>query len=95
MTVDEFKNSTLEILESKNWPAHLSSLWYAGQGDWRTAHDLIDHLEDNKSCHVHAYLHRMEGDQWNANYWYNRANQPVFKGSHDQEWIELVKLYID
>jgi hypothetical protein len=26
---------------------------------------------------VHAYLHRKEGDQDNAAYWYGRARKPV------------------
>ena len=38
---------------------------------------------------VHAYLHRVEGDEGNAEYWYNRAVQPVCTTSLDAEWKAL------
>lgn len=72
----------------------LQSLWYDGRGEWKKAHDLIDHLDDTGSAHVHAYLHRVEGDLWNARYWYNRAKQPVFSGSLQDEWYALVKIFL-
>jgi len=94
MTVEEFRNSTFEIAAQADWPVHVRSLWYVAHDNWQAAHNLIDHLDDAKSSHVHAYLHRLEGDEWNAKYWYNRANQPVFKGSLEEEWIALVTLYL-
>jgi hypothetical protein len=38
---------------------------------------------------VHAYLHRVEGDAFKAEYWYNRAVQPVCTTSLDAEWKAL------
>ncbi|PRD57310.1 hypothetical protein [Sphingobacterium gobiense] len=73
---------------------HLQALWYDAKGDWKIAHDLIDHLEDVTSAHVHAYLHRVEGDLWNARYWYNQAKQPEYKGSLKEEWEQLVKMLL-
>lgn len=64
------------------------------KGDWHGAHDLIDHLSDPISSHIHAYLHRVEGDAWNARYWYNRAKQPEFNGELKEEWESLVGKYI-
>jgi len=40
---------------------------------------------------VHAYLHRKEGDQGNAAYWYNRAGKPVCRESLDGEWLSIVE----
>jgi hypothetical protein len=40
---------------------------------------------------VHAYLHRKEGDQDNAAYWYERAGKPVCRGPLDVEWLSIVK----
>ncbi len=40
---------------------------------------------------VHAYLHRKEGDQGNAVYWYNRAGKPTCREPLDKEWVSIVK----
>lgn len=47
-----------------SWPNALQALWYEANNDWDKAHELV---QDNSpdSCHVHAYLHRKEGDQSN------------------------------
>jgi hypothetical protein len=37
-----------------------------------------------------ALLHRKEGDISNADYWYRRAKKPVFTGTLEQEWENLV-----
>ncbi|MGE8292459.1 MAG: hypothetical protein ACN6ON_12300 [Sphingobacterium sp.] len=91
MTIEEF-----QLLDSPNhhWSAVQKSLWYDKKGDWKTAHDLIDQLDGVEAAHVHAYLHRKEGDPWNARYWYNRARQSVYTGSLDAEWEELFRLYL-
>lgn len=95
MTYNEFISSieNADIVPDK-LNVHLQALWYDAKGDWQTAHDLIDHLEDPISAHVHAYLHRVEGDLWNARYWYNRAKQPEYKGDLKDEWEQLVVKYL-
>jgi hypothetical protein len=40
---------------------------------------------------VHAYLHRVEGDNGNARYWYTQARRGVAKASLDEEWDEIVE----
>lgn len=72
----------------------MQALWYDGKGDWEKAHDLINDRQDPTSAHVHAYLHRKEGDTGNARYWYHRAAQPVFTGSLEEEWKQLVERYL-
>ena len=94
MTIQEFKNSLTQKFPSKSLSVQIEALWWDAKGDWKQAHDLIDHLEDASSAHIHAYLHRVEGDLWNARYWYNRAKQPEFKGSLDEEWEYLLEKYI-
>nr|WP_084406943.1 hypothetical protein [Pedobacter panaciterrae] len=92
--LQNFKDSLTSGKLPENLPAYLKALWYDGKGDWKTAHDLIDHLSDKQSAHVHAYLHRKEGDIWNADYWYNRAQQLRPKGTLEEEWENLVSLYL-
>lgn len=94
MTIQEFKNSLTENFPSNSLSVQIEALWWDAKGDWKQAHDLIDHLDDAISAHIHAYLHRVEGDFWNARYWYNRAKQPEFKDSLDEEWEYLLEKYM-
>ena len=48
-------------------------------------------VDQSTGAWVHAYLHRKEGDQWNANYWYRRAGRSMSQCSLDEEWEEIVK----
>jgi len=64
----EFKQSLKNENPGQGLSVPLKALWYDGKGDWQKAHDQVDHLDDRSSAHVHAYLHRKEGDIWNADY---------------------------
>ena len=70
---------------------HLLAMWYDGHGNWDKAHSMVDNLEDAAACHVHAYLHRKEGDIWNADYWYKKAGKKRPDISLEQEWEAIVK----
>lgn len=94
MTIQEFKATLTRNNPLPYFSIPQLALWYEAKGNWKDAHDLIDHLEDAVSAHIHAYLHRVEGDQWNANYWYSRAKQPEFKGTLQEEWNHLVEKYL-
>ena len=87
MTLSEFKDS----IQNNELPSHLilQSLFYDAQGDWERAHDLVNDLSDPDSSWVHAYLHRKEGDLWNARYWYRRCGKEESDKSLDEEWNEL------
>jgi hypothetical protein len=89
MTLSEFQQS----IESGEPPADLSAalrgLWQDARGDWDTAHRIVQHDDGRDAAWVHAYLHRKEGDKWNAAYWYTRAERPVRVGRLDDEWREI------
>jgi hypothetical protein len=40
---------------------------------------------------VHAYLHRKEGNDSNADYWYQRAGRSFHRPTLDAEWAALVE----
>jgi len=69
----------------------LQALWWDGKGHWEKAHDLINELHDRQSAWVHAYLHRKEGDLWNADYWYRQAQQQRPVATLESEWESLVR----
>lgn len=91
MDITAFRDSLQRPAPPQGLSIYLQSLWYDGKGDWETAHQLIQDLPDAKAARLHAYLHRKEGDIWNANYWYNRADSRMPGYSLEQEWEELVK----
>jgi hypothetical protein len=40
---------------------------------------------------VHAYLHRKEGADGNAEYWYQRAGKGFYRPALEAEWTALVE----
>jgi len=56
---------------------YIKVLNYAKEDEWDKAHQLIQPHSDKTSCLIHAYLHRVEGDLSNANYWYTRAESTM------------------
>ena len=89
-TLPDFKATMQGAQPESALSIQLKSLWYDGKGNWQQAHDLIDQLTDQPSAWVHAYLHRKEGDTWNADYWYGRAGKTRPAVSLDEEWEQLV-----
>jgi len=55
---------------------HLRAVWHDLNGDWDTAHSIVQAMTDINAMWIHAYLHRKEPDEWNAKYWYRRAGKP-------------------
>ncbi len=94
-TLAEFKESLKSKQPISGLSAQLTSLWYDGKGNWNQAHAQVDHLTDRASAWVHAYLHRKEGDIWNADYWYNKAGRIRPNLSLDEEWEQLVLHFLD
>lgn len=68
---------------------HLEALRLARDGNWDAAHRLAQRDSDRLSCLIHGYLHRVEGDLSNANYWYKRADESMPDNTLDQEWKRL------
>ena len=92
--IAEFKMSLEKDRPDSNMSVLLRALWYDAKGDWHTAHNQVDHLGDVGSARIHAYLHRKEGDIWNADYWYAKAGEKRPQLSLDQEWEELVQRFL-
>ena len=72
------------------WPEALKALWYDGKGDWDMAHNIAQEISSLQGNWIHAYLHRKEGDKWNAGYWYGRANREFPSVDLKMEFEELV-----
>ncbi len=95
MTLDEFRRT----LDAPTPPAGLSpallGLWHQGKGDWEAAHETVQADDGADAAWVHAHLHRVEGDEMNAGYWFRRAGKPHTRGDLGEEWTALVEGLLD
>ena len=91
MNSDQFKTSIANDAPDSNLTAPLAALWWDAKGDWTRAHALVDELETRDGMAVHAYLHRKEGSDWNADYWYKRSARDYHRPTLDAEWAALVE----
>jgi hypothetical protein len=91
MTVQEFRASLVSEIPPEGLPAPFAALWWDAKGHWATAHTLVDELETADGMAVHAYLHRKEGEEWNADYWYRRAGTEFKRPDLEAEWAALVE----
>lgn len=92
MTFDQFTASLDQLQPPANIHPVLTALWYDARDDWEQAHNVAQSREGEPPYdRLHAYLHRKEGDRFNAGYWYKRAKSPFFDGSLAEEWEVLVR----
>lgn len=89
MDFDSFKASLTKDAPPEGIGPALAALWHDAKGDWDEAHKLAQSQEDATGSWVHAYLHRVEGDERNAGYWYKRADKPHSTAPLNEEWREI------
>ena len=90
LNYEEFGKS-LELAQPPAlWPESLQALWWAAKGNWENAHEIAQDIPSKTGSWIHAYLHRVEGDRWNAGYWYDRANKPFSKHSAVEELEQII-----
>jgi len=91
MNIDDFQRSLSASEPPSDLSEALIALWWDARGDWERAHSHAQDDEGPDGAWVHAYLHRKEGDQSNAAYWYRRASKPVCREPLDAGWLSIVR----
>jgi hypothetical protein len=87
MSFADFLHTTTADEAPPDLDPALQALWHDARGNWDEAHALAQAAPDFPGgAWVHAYLHRKEGDEGNAGYWYRRAGRPAAKGDLPAEW---------
>ena len=94
MTLAEFRASLSADAPPQGSSELMRALWYDAKGDWAAAHTLAQDVENAQGAWVHAYLHRKEGDDGNAAYWYRRAGQPIAQDDLEDEWARITEALI-
>lgn len=95
MNFADFKKSLETGVLPAGTTVYLQALWHDKKGEWQKAHELIQDLQDKTAAWIHAYLHRKEGDTWNADYWYNKAGRKRPSLSLNEEWEEITTALVN
>lgn len=90
-TMEEFRGTLDGDAPPEPWSDPFKSLWWDAAGHWGRAHDIAQELPSSWGSRMHAYLHRKEGDLWNARYWYRRAGVAEYTDSLDREFLALFR----
>ena len=48
---------------------------FAINDSWDASHQIVQDLHSSEAYWIHAVLHKIEGDEFNSRYWYERAQQ--------------------
>ena len=94
-SVEAFRAALNEGSPPPAWSAPFRALWWDARGDWEAAHEIAQDLTTAWGSWMHAYLHRKEGDLWNAGYWYRRAGIPVRRYPLRGEFDALLRFLLD
>tara|TARA_R110000868_G_scaffold4211_16_gene26811 strand:- start:987 stop:1283 length:297 start_codon:yes stop_codon:yes gene_type:complete len=87
----EFQESLQNDKPDVEWQDGLKALWYDAKGDWEASHNIAQDLHTQLGSLIHAYLHRKEGDEFNAGYWYRQSNSSFPKISLEDELQKIVE----
>ena len=91
MEYDDFIKLTEKQKPSEKLSGIYLALWYVLKDNWDMAHKTVQKLNTKIACQFHAYLHRVEGDQDNAGYWYSRAYIEPNSTSLEVELSDIIK----
>ncbi len=94
MDYTDFQKELVSTRPPKNWPEDLIAMWHDAKGDWEAAHDIAQDMHNNMGCWIHAYLHRKEGDDWNAGYWYRQAGKSFPNSTLEEEHREIAEFVL-
>jgi hypothetical protein len=94
LDLQTFRDSIVKPEPPDGLSPAMQALWWDAKGDWDKAHERAQERDDQAGMHVHAYLHRKEGDQSNAEYWYRRARTVPSTLTLDEEWEELAQAFL-
>jgi hypothetical protein len=96
MKLDSMESDLLKRLAQPHLPEIVRALYFVGVDNWHAAHQIAQKKEgDPMYDRIHAFLHRVEGDTYNAGYWYKRIGQDMPNITLQEEWLLLAKQYLE
>jgi hypothetical protein len=70
-------------------------MWYDAKCNWEASHNIAQDMRNQIGSWIHGYLHRKEGDDWNAGYWYRQAGRSFPKTTLEEEHQEIVEFILN
>src|SRR5204863_2432824 len=91
MKFEKFMASLSQSVPAEGLSPALAALWWMAKGDWARGHQLVNDRDGGDEAWVHAHLHRVEGDNGNANYWYRRAGRSPSSAALETERDAIIQ----
>ena len=91
---EEFNATLSQQSAPSSWSEALRAMWFDAKGDWESSHDIAQDLHNTNGSWIHAYLHRKEGDKFNAGYWYRMAGKKFPSINLEEEQRQLVDYFL-
>jgi len=95
LKIKEFEKSLSESSPPSHFSEELKSLWHAKKDHWEEAHSIAQDIDNANGYWIHAYLHRVEGDLGNANYWYRQSGKAMPSVSLSEELEVLIQSFFN
>ena len=92
---EDFRAALKDDFPPSTWGEPFRALWWDARGSWESAHEIAQDLPTSWGAWMHAYLHRKEGDLWNAGYWYRKAGVPERRDCLEEEFEALLQAALD
>jgi len=75
---DALVDSLRKAMKSSKVPlgGNIEALLYLRIGQMEPSHSNVQDAQRSIGAYIHGVLHRMEGDYWNAKYWFDRVRDP-------------------
>ena len=92
---EDFRSALKGDFPPQSWSDPFRALWWDACGYWEPAHEIAQDLPTSWGSWMHAYLHRKEGDHWNAGYWYRQAGVRKRGDSLEAEFEALLQALLN
>lgn len=64
---------------------------FAINDSWDESHKIVQDLNSTEAYWIHAVLHKIESDEFNSRYWYERAQQSYEAYSDPKKELIFIK----
>ena len=64
---------------------------FAINDSWDESHKIVQDLNSMEAQWIHAILHKIEGDEFNSRYWYERAQQSYEAYNDPKQELAFIK----